>query len=172
MWFWASVVMNAGLGAMVWTHINKIPGYARDLMINLIFQMYHLSNQSSLHSSHHYRHARFLRLSVATRAISLRQARQLGYEYSSRSQTWHPARVILLRSLPRPIEHCILYIDLGEILIHCSVAPVQHATYRPLYTTQQLAYKLSPPPPPLLSLIHIWRCRRSTLCRSRWSPYH
>ena len=26
--------------------------------------------------------------------------------------------------------------------------------------------------PPLLSLIHICRCRRSTLCRSRWSPYH
>ena len=25
---------------------------------------------------------------------------------------------------------------------------------------------------PNLSLIHIWRCRRSTLCRSRWSPYH
>eukprot|EP00826_Nyctotherus_ovalis_P045769 TRINITY_DN5098_c0_g1_i1.p1 TRINITY_DN5098_c0_g1~~TRINITY_DN5098_c0_g1_i1.p1 ORF type:complete len:308 (-),score=97.26 TRINITY_DN5098_c0_g1_i1:15-938(-) len=24
----------------------------------------------------------------------------------------------------------------------------------------------------LLSLIHICRCRRSTLCRSRWSPYH
>ena len=23
-----------------------------------------------------------------------------------------------------------------------------------------------------LSLIHIWRCRRTTLCRSRWSPYH
>ena len=23
-----------------------------------------------------------------------------------------------------------------------------------------------------LSLIHIWRCRRSTLCRSRWAPYH
>ena len=26
--------------------------------------------------------------------------------------------------------------------------------------------------PDSLSLIHIWRCRRSTLCRSRWSPYH
>ena len=26
--------------------------------------------------------------------------------------------------------------------------------------------------PIFLSLIHIWRCRRSTLCRSRWSPYH
>ena len=24
----------------------------------------------------------------------------------------------------------------------------------------------------ILSLIHIWRCRRSTLCRSRWSPSH
>eukprot|EP00826_Nyctotherus_ovalis_P026023 TRINITY_DN2027_c0_g1_i15.p1 TRINITY_DN2027_c0_g1~~TRINITY_DN2027_c0_g1_i15.p1 ORF type:complete len:204 (+),score=40.39 TRINITY_DN2027_c0_g1_i15:152-763(+) len=26
--------------------------------------------------------------------------------------------------------------------------------------------------PIYLSLIHICRCRRSTLCRSRWSPYH
>ena len=26
--------------------------------------------------------------------------------------------------------------------------------------------------PILLSLIHIWRCRRSYACRSRWSPYH
>ena len=25
---------------------------------------------------------------------------------------------------------------------------------------------------PYLSLIHIWRCRRSYACRSRWSPYH
>ena len=25
---------------------------------------------------------------------------------------------------------------------------------------------------PVLSLIHIWRCRRITGCRSRWSPYH
>ena len=23
-----------------------------------------------------------------------------------------------------------------------------------------------------LSLIHIWRCRRPAMCRSRWSPYH
>ena len=26
--------------------------------------------------------------------------------------------------------------------------------------------------PEKLSLIHIWRCRRSYACRSRWSPYH
>ena len=24
----------------------------------------------------------------------------------------------------------------------------------------------------ILSLIHIWRCRRGSRCRSRWSPYH
>ena len=24
----------------------------------------------------------------------------------------------------------------------------------------------------ILSLIHVWRCRRSYACRSRWSPYH
>ena len=24
----------------------------------------------------------------------------------------------------------------------------------------------------VLSLIHIWRCRRADTCRSRWSPYH
>ena len=26
--------------------------------------------------------------------------------------------------------------------------------------------------PRSLSLIHIWRCRRYAVCRSRWSPYH
>ena len=26
--------------------------------------------------------------------------------------------------------------------------------------------------PLMLSLIHIWRCRRIERCRSRWSPYH
>ena len=26
--------------------------------------------------------------------------------------------------------------------------------------------------PQILSLIHILRCRRYSLCRSRWSPYH
>ena len=31
---------------------------------------------------------------------------------------------------------------------------------------------LSNASPYLLSLIHIWRCRRAVGCRSRWSPYH
>ena len=34
-------------------------------------------------------------------------------------------------------------------------------------TSQQPAVAVAP-----LSLIHIWRCRRSYACRSRWSPYH
>ena len=35
-----------------------------------------------------------------------------------------------------------------------------------------LILSFSPEQLHILSLIHIWRCRRSTLCRSRWSPYH
>ena len=35
-----------------------------------------------------------------------------------------------------------------------------------------LAMKFPPGQWYRLSLIHIWRCRRSTLCRSRWSPDH
>ena len=34
------------------------------------------------------------------------------------------------------------------------------------------SFKLGTMDVEVLSLIHIWRCRRSTLCRSRWSPYH
>ena len=55
-----------------------------------------------------------------------------------------------------------------------------------LKITECIEYKLLSPtkfsqPPNLnicitwsqfLSLIHIWRCRRSYACRSRWSPYH
>ena len=39
-------------------------------------------------------------------------------------------------------------------------------------TMAMLTYKLPLIVIVALSLIHIWRCRRSTLCRSRWSPYH
>ena len=40
--------------------------------------------------------------------------------------------------------------------------------------TQNINYfvKMSMSSPISLSLIHIWRCRRYSLCRSRWSPYH
>ena len=45
----------------------------------------------------------------------------------------------------------------------------------PNYRSVRLVYRRSNPNKETLiylSLIHIWRCRRSTLCRSRWSPYH
>ena len=37
---------------------------------------------------------------------------------------------------------------------------------------QPISYRFGAIAAYCLSLIHIWRCRRSTLCRSRWSPYH
>ena len=39
-------------------------------------------------------------------------------------------------------------------------------THKHIHTSKFISYYV------MLSLIHIWRCRRSTLCRSRWSPYH
>ena len=44
-------------------------------------------------------------------------------------------------------------------------------TFRPRVQCCVAWYNALPAHLPL-SLIHIWRCRRSTLCRSRWSPYH
>ena len=47
------------------------------------------------------------------------------------------------------------------------------------FLTKQTLYAVTDSPPSIsirdplyLSLIHIWRCRRSYACRSRWSPYH
>ena len=54
-------------------------------------------------------------------------------------------------------------------------APVRRVTWdRPGYPSLNEFWKGWPRLCSLLnlSLIHIWRCRRSTLCRSRWSPYH
>ena len=82
--------------------------------------------------------------------------------------------------------------------LRCSVVPTPHRNARrrmaphPVWMNQNLnaytewlelkyptgQYAVSPvryfilSHPVHLSLIHIWRCRRSTLCRSRWSPYH
>ena len=46
--------------------------------------------------------------------------------------------------------------------------PPSWICYTPVWTTHEVnfggIYHLS--------LIHIWRCRRSYACRSRWSPYH
>ena len=44
--------------------------------------------------------------------------------------------------------------------------PSTHSLF-PSLSPLSLSHSLS-----LLSLIHIWRCRRYAVCRSRWSPYH
>ena len=55
-----------------------------------------------------------------------------------------------------------------------------HSGSRPLRASAKLCgveqrrhlYSVGRPSRWALSLIHIWRCRRSYACRSRWSPYH
>ena len=98
-------------------------------------------------------------------------------------------RIPLIRRRVPSITHTIIYTH-TETFIKCSV-----------YTSRDILYLLCYIPPRwfvrrivlymlheyqicvysrlyhidtiiYLSLIHIWRCRRSTLCRSRWSPYH
>ena len=61
----------------------------------------------------------------------------------------------------------------NQYVLPASLGPL-YPTSRPLdseyfYLLWSLRYSLAST---VLSLIHIWRCRRSTLCRSRWSPYH
>ena len=51
---------------------------------------------------------------------------------------------------------------------HCHGKTLKKLTVSGLFWLQSPDHQTSKP----LSLIHIWRCRRSTLCRSRWSPYH
>ena len=64
--------------------------------------------------------------------------------------------VELLVCLPDPIN---LFRLSSTLAVMFAVPPSEHEI---LWT----AFSVT------LSLIHIWRCRRSTLCRSRWSPYH
>ena len=57
------------------------------------------------------------------------------------------------------VSICVFFRPKWGLILHCHRAKWwQHLANRMLA-------KVS------LSLIHIWRCRRSTLCRSRWSPY-
>ena len=61
-------------------------------------------------------------------------------------------RIILLEIKWREVSYCLLYLFRKNSIFRI----LKDAYTLKLY----------------LSLIHIWRCRRSTLCRSRWSPYH
>ena len=76
---------------------------------------------------------------------------------------WQSTDQPLIRALPEALSHRIkqcrgileYQIVLRAQLQHDDEVP--NASHNPVCN---------------LSLIHIWRCRRSTLCRSRWSPYH
>ena len=69
----------------------------------------------------------------------------------------------------KPAPNPILRIDLGT---PSKTPPHNPSTIKPLASSLVMAALRSRCGYYSLSLIHIWRCRRSTLCRSRWSPYH
>ena len=54
-------------------------------------------------------------------------------------------------------------------LLYCMIAAVCTISARNTYSLNFTRLFL---PIHGLSLIHIWRCRRYAVCRSRWSPYH
>ena len=49
---------------------------------------------------------------------------------------------------------------------------VQPPSFRPMSVVAKQLHRSRCHLARRLSLIHIWRCRRSYACRSRWSPYH
>ena len=76
-----------------------------------------------------------------------------------------------------PCEHTVSWNRVAIILHKCSTDCI----WKRLQAVNDLqSHSRSLPLPPFdrpytisyLSLIHIWRCRRSYACRSRWSPYH
>ena len=50
--------------------------------------------------------------------------------------------------------------------VQCLHSSISRCSVFPLFFYDNLCFTIS------LSLIHIWRCRRYAVCRSRWSPYH
>ena len=65
----------------------------------------------------------------------------------------------------RTLWSCISCISQQFALLYCPCAkpPILSHTQQVSFQKAQLLH---------LSLIHIWRCRRYAVCRSRWSPYH
>ena len=74
--------------------------------------------------------------------------------YRSLDQTLNALWDTRFEQCEPPTEDKVVQINLGD-----------EANLKPIFISESLS-------PSELSLIHIWRCRRSTLCRSRWSPYH
>ena len=65
--------------------------------------------------------------------------------------------------------NCWLFVDLPCIFIMSACLWMSFICYFDRVTCENAIHNLRSL---CLSLINIWRCRRSTLCRSRWSPYH
>ena len=68
---------------------------------------------------------------------------------------WHEMITEMLKDVHTVTDVLLLYVNVMSV-VHADVLLTREAF-------KQLC---------VLSLIHIWRCRRSYACRSRWSPYH
>ena len=62
---------------------------------------------------------------------------------------------------------CQAFVSLRRAAFEGAVGAIVPLSFISLMRTVGAIVSLS-----FLSLIHIWRCRRAMLCRSRWSPYH
>ena len=95
---------------------------------------------------------------------------------------WRPSgvanintRMILFTSLE--VDWKLTMVVRGDLTIRVSMGSVTMLKINIVFLIGRLNYRMSNVAVNILfyfclSLIHIWRCRRSTLCRSRWSPYH
>ena len=90
------------------------------------------------------------------------------FTFLSKTNIFHPVTLnfylrpwqIKMNDMPNIYYHLIFLQYILTVLYGKSVT----VDFRAFWREYALVY--------YLSLIHIWRCRRSTLCRSRWSPYH
>ena len=105
---------------------------------------------------------------------------------------WGDFSIAGLRAVRRTFLYLVFYLTQGDLKIYVCRKRQYFSLYRPMplmifeFSTYTLkcAWSLILVALPqssstfvsiegqLLSLIHIWRCRRRLRCRSRWSPYH
>ena len=82
--------------------------------------------------------------------------------------TWMPCHTMPCHVIPLLIPYHFMMLNVIILMVSFSISFscfFSHFHLLPIVSIVHLSVFR-------LSLIHIWRCRRSTLCRSRWSPYH
>ena len=123
----------------------------------------HTNNSQSMHACMHPFIHSFIHSIHHIHSITLSQERTKHYHCnSSQSTIIHPS--IINHALHGPLSRAVVHERMMlPWLAHNGTQLHAHTACQPPPYTDTYIH---------LSLIHIWRCRRWTLCRSRWSPYH